>query len=589
MKRMRFSGVLLVLVMCAGYGLAAELPLGEIKHDGPPTPEQICVYIPVKGELSHDCKATVRYKKGDAEWKEGHPLHRIRPKNTSGRKKPADAFAGAVFDLTPGTAYEVEVTVTLGQDKVVKTLKATTRSLPGKAGESTKKIAAGTTSDDIKKVFNGIQPGDVVQFANGTYTVSGLQIKKGGTAEKPVYIRGESRDGVVLKCAAGNIIQILKASHVILEDMTFEGSKKDSGTAARSKGIAFWNGAVQQCFTIRRTTFNGVDMGIIAAGTTKQMLVYDNTLKGNNEWTAEFTQSNKTWNDDGIRMPGQGNAIFNNTLTGFGDSLAVCAGVGNVGVHFYRNDILMTGDDAFESDYGVRNISYYDNRAQNSMTHISVDPMYGGPFFAFRNISINTGRQPYKLNNRNTGFFLYNNTVIRTNGTSSGKGWAWVQYNNGPLVAWAYRNNLLIFHGKGKLMAMESSGQNPVDFDYNGWYPDGAVWWSKSGGSAGSLDAIRKKLPATKPLFGKSTKRHTKDLIIEANPFAEKVELPDLYIEKQVTKPIVPKLADGAKPREAGVAIPGITDGFKGKAPDMGAIITGRPLPVWGDRSNGKK
>ena len=70
-------------------------------------------------------------------------------------------------------------------------------------------------------------------------------------------------------------------------------------------------------------------------------------------------------------MPGRGNAAFNNTLTGFGDSLAMSAGNENVGVHFYRNDIRMTGDDAYEGDYGVRNVTLYDNRAYSAWTEFS--------------------------------------------------------------------------------------------------------------------------------------------------------------------------------------------------------------------------
>jgi hypothetical protein len=56
-----------------------------------------------------------------------------------------------------------------------------------------------------------------------------------------------------------------------------------------------------------------------------------------------------------------------------------------------------------------------------------------------------------------------------------------------------------------------------------------------------------------------------------------------------ITKAMRPKLADTSKARGAGVPISGVTDGFAGAAPDMGAVITGRPLPVWGDRSGAKE
>ena len=563
---------------------AEDLPLGPLSHDGPPTPEQISLYLPVTGPLGSTAAASVRYRPSpDTEWMVAHPLHRIRPANTTG-KPPADAFAGVITGLSPGVAYAVEVTVKLGESTEVKTLNATTRALPAPAGAANKTIAAGSTSAQVQAALNEASPGDVVQFEDGTYEVDRLQLKRSGTESKPIYIRGQSRAGVVLKDTSGMILQLLKANDVIIENLTLEGSKKDSWTKASSHGVSFWNGASpQRRVTIRQVTFTGVDMGIVAWGNTEQLLIYDNTLVGNNKWEERFIKSNGTWNDDGIRVPGLGNAVFNNTLTGFGDSLAMNAGSKNVGIHFYRNDIRMTGDDAFEGDYGVRNITFYDNRVHNSMTLASFDPIYGGPAFAFRNISINSGRGVYKLNNKNTGFFLYNNTVLRTQGVSSGASWGWVQYNNGPLVAWGYRNNILIFLGANRLLAMESSGQDPVDFNHNAWYPDGSVWWTRSGGSFRSMAEARSKLRAIKPVFGESTQRHEGDVICKSNPFTVKVELGENYLT-QITQPYAPRLAEGTAPRGAGVAIPGITDGFTGEAPDMGALITGREPPVWGDR-----
>jgi hypothetical protein len=50
----------------------------------------------------------------------------------------------------------------------------------------------------------------------------------------------------------------------------------------------------------------------------------------------------------------------------------------------------------------------------------------------------------------------------------------------------------------------------------------------------------------------------------------------------EVTTLQVPAIATGATPKNAGVAIPNITDGYSGSAPDMGAIIAGRAVPTWG-------
>src|SRR5690606_6587521 len=133
-----------------------------------------------------------------------------------------------------------------------------------------------------------------------------------------------------------------------------------------SQGISFWDGATQEYLTIRDVAIEGVDKGIVASATLRGVLVYNSTLTGNNEWTEEFLHSNLTWNDDGIRVPGEGNAVFENTLHGFGDSFAVEAGVHSAGVYFYRNRVTMTGDDAFEGDYSTRNVAFYDNYITNS-------------------------------------------------------------------------------------------------------------------------------------------------------------------------------------------------------------------------------
>lgn len=568
---------------------AAELPLGDLVHDGPVTPEQISMYLPVKGELSSAATAAVRFKGADDKWIAAHPLHRIDVAHA--QKSPADAladaFAGVITGLVPGAAYTVEVTVKLSDATAVKTLNVTTRALPEKAGAPTTTLAAGSTAQQILAAVNGAKPGDVIQLSNGMYTIEPLQLKVSGTAEKPVYFRGESRAGAILKCPKGSILKLLQVSDLVIENMTLEGSKADSGTAASSKGVDCWDGAQQARVTLRNLTLDGVDMGIIGWRNLEQFLIYDNTLNGNNVWTEEFIQSNKTWNDDGIRIPGLGNVAFNNTLTGFGDSFAVNSNCRNNGIHFYRNDVRMTGDDAYEGDYGVRNTTFYDNRIHNSATMTSFDPIHGGPAFVFRNIAINVGRSPYKFNSKNTGHFVYNNTIVRTDGWGSGKGWGWNQSNNGPQVSWAYRNNILIYRGAGNLMAMEAGGQNPVDFTHNAWFPDKSVWWTGTGGSYPNLAAAKAKLSPTKALFGAATQRHEGCVITESDPFADDIKLGENHLT-QITTFYTPKLSDGSAPRGKGAPIPGITDGFTGDAPDMGAIITGVAIPQWGDRSNAK-
>jgi hypothetical protein len=574
-----------------------SLPLGTLIHDGPATPEQISLFLPVTGSLPQTAQATVRYKPtSSTTWIAGHPLYRIRPAFST---LPAvgsvpDAFAWPIIDLSPGSAYDVEITVSSGATTDTRTATFTTRALPPPAGTPNKTIAAQSSGATIQAAFDNLAPGDVLQFEDGTYNVNGLRLNHGGTIDKPIYIRGASRTGAVLS-SPGRILYILAASHAIIENITLQGSGIDSGTDASSVGIGFYDGTPNQTrVTVRNVTMNGVDIAITAHKEISEFLAYDNTLIGNNTWTPALINTNATWNDDGINIPGFGNCAFNNTLRGFGDSLAYAAHSGGdtltqaVGVHFYRNDARNSGDDFAEVDHGHRNITLYDNRSHNSMTFISLDPLYGGPFIAARNIAINIGRTPFKWNSTNSGQFIYNNTIVRT----SGKFWVegnvsaeagWYQPNNGDQRSYGYQNNLMIYRGAGpQTIRLDNTGHDIVDFTHNSWFPDLVYQWPQ--GRFNNLAAAYNGLARTTPVFSGITRRHEQDSITVRNPWTTTVTLGTDY-RTEVTDAYTPALAPGATPKNSGVVIANITDHFSGAAPDRGAIIAGRAIPAYGDRS----
>ena len=435
-------------VSCSGVGgsvngrvsigiSTGNLPLGTLIHDGPATPEQLSLYLPVTGPLPQTAVATVQYKKTNSStWITGHPLFRIQPgydADLSASGNSADAFAWPLIGMTPGATYNIEVTVTSSGISDIKTLTHTTRALPPAAGTPNKIITAGSTNAQIIAVLATLNPGDVLEFKNGTYNVSGISInQRDGTVSSPIYIRGESRDGVILKNPTGTIIQV-NSSNIIIENMTLQGPAIDSGVNSDSRGIVFYSGNIEAGVTIRNVTITGVDIGIKSYNEINGILIYNNTLIGNNTWNQDLyayngggapgagdgipdIDQNLFWNDDGICAAGHGNVAFNNTLSGFGDAFAFAwqDNTTAIGVHFYRNEVRNSGDDLLEADYGRRNVSFYDNRSHNSMTALSLDPIKGGPLLYARNIVINAGRTPFKWNSANSGQFVLDNTIVRT-------------------------------------------------------------------------------------------------------------------------------------------------------------------------------
>ena len=577
---------------------AGTLNVGTLVHDGPATPEQLSLFLPITGSLSQNATATVRYKpSASSTWTTGHPLFRIQPSasDTPNIGTVANAFAWPLIDLTPATSYDVEVTVTDGGVFDIKTASMTTRAITAACGPANKTITAGSSASTIQTALNGLVAGDVLQFAAGTYNLSAnLQLNNSGTVGNPICIRGISRAGVILQ-NSGRVWQILGASNWILENMTIQGSGVDSGTAASSLGIQFHDGSTGRSnVTIRNITMTGVDSAIAALNEVSSVLIYNNTLTGNDLWTVPFIDTNITWNDDGINVPGTGNAIFNNTITGFGDSISYAQHSGGAnltvtnGMHVYRNEIRNGGDDGTEADYAIRNNTFYDNRLTNTMTFLSLDPLFGGPFLAARNISINSGRVPFKWNSGNSGQFVYNNTLIRTQGkngvdgaTSAEAGW--YQANNGSQNYFGYRNNILVYQGQGtQTIRLDNPTYSNVDWSYNSWYPDATWQWPEV--TRSSLAAIYSALPATTPVFTSFSQRHQNDNITIINPWTTTITLGANYRSEIVTQ-YTPTLANGTAPKNSGVAIANITDGFSGASPDRGAIIGGRAVPTFGDTS----
>lgn len=602
---------------------ARVLSLSALSQDGE-APEQIAVFLPGTSTSA----ATMRFKltTEPTTWTTGHSLY-----------KNPDGHAWVITGLTPGSSYNVEVTL----DGIVYSAVMTTRALPPAAGTATKNITSDMTLTQANAVLASAVPGDVVQINTGNYSFTGaLTMPVSGTAASPIYVRGQSRTGTIIhRTDTGTwwdkpVVVLSQCSDVIWENMTLQGDGVDKGTAPSSVAIQYTNGGNATVrgrrLTIRNIVATGVDgfVGVDEANQSQcdDMLVYNNTATGNNTWTQDLYEydgfgapedqtgitgtevdidENVMWNDDGIHVSGIGIAVFQNTLSGFGDALCMSHSGTQRGIHFFRNLIPFTGDDALEADYGGRNITYYDNQIPNAMTFLSCDAYDEGPLIAFRNISLNSGRQALKWPQPGplSGVFLYNNTLIRTHNEKvwmpADLDYAILQNSSMTLSSWGFQNNICLYVGAslgstGRVMAIQASPDDPIDFSYNTWWPDGDFQWINCLPNIGqqSLADTHAGLNTVTPIFSGSNRRHglsatlTDNICDSANPFATALTLYAGH-HAQVSTYSAADLAvtSSSACHNMGVAIVGITDGYSGAAPDRGAIIAGRAAPVWGDQT----
>jgi hypothetical protein len=516
-----------------------DIQVGALEADRP-TLISLGFYLPItRGADYWDAVALLHYREhGTTAWSTGLPLMPVRPEFADIRREPS--FAGSLFGLKENTTYDVKVEIANARGgPTVRSIVASTRGYPRSAPREPRPVDVSTT-DDLREALSKARPGDVITLAPGTY-VGDFVVARGvkGTPDNPIFVRGRDRDTVILKGGTSHGFQIF-GDFVTLEDMTIEAGGSGIGVLARDS-----EGTV-----IRRTWITNVDQGIILThGTNRNFTIYNNVLGGRNRWP---TIDRSTWNDEGIAVSGEGHAIFHNTLYGFGDALGLSrfGDIANRSIDFYGNDVLWTGDDGIELDDGERNVRAFENRVTNSATLISVQHNNdtGGPVYAFRNVGLNQARMPFKLNDSPSGFYLLQNTSVKTQGADD---WLWVQYNNGPVQNFAINNNILVSLSPYSRGVAFQAPMDEADFDYNGYHPTGS---------------------------GQPHEPH--GVALEQDPFATPISLGPDYTTFAVAQS--PGLKADSNAIDAGAILPNINDSYTGAAPDLGALERGAPVPQYG-------
>jgi hypothetical protein len=517
-----------------------------------PTIRNLAVEWAFSGDEDGDGAVSVRYRRaGEAGWRTGMPLRRV-PAGSNEGFTWASRHTGSVFDLEPGTTYEVELTlVDPDGGSATRTVTATTRRYPAAMANAPVRSATPAT---LASALSAALPGDVVELAAGSY--AGFMVGRDGAAGKPIVIR--SAGGATVN----GTITLSGRKHVHVQGLRVNGSIKMNGTDS---------------VAIVGNTIETTGDGIVFITRSQNNYVADNVVTGATAWAEASLGVNGANVGEGIWFTGPGHVIEHNRVRGFRDCISFmeeAEAVEQFSIDVLENDISVGADDAIEADFCFHNCRVMRNRITNSFTAISSQPSLGGPTYFVRNVIYNA-LHAFKLNRGSDGDVILHNTVVKS-------GDAFSVYAGVPHYRQFGRNNIFIggpggtyggyANGSGKVLALADADLATQDLDYDGYGSTTGTF----GGRVGSVT-----FTTLAGLQSGTSEKHAVQLGLGV--FAAAVAYPSSPMTEKPVPDLRLKAASAAE--DAGAILPNVNDGFTGRAPDLGAYEIGQPLPAYGPRS----
>lgn len=534
---MRWFLNILAAVLSAGICVASE-PVLE-----PPTLHCIGVYWITRG----DGVIAVEYRKvGDAQWQRGYPLFRVErgahvtEKYGTKLDVPADAtlYAGSVVGLTPDAAYELRLTPAGAAPKVLTARTLAEPVAPKNAPQHR------VTPGDFAAAQKRAQPGDVFVLEPGVYEGAFL-VQKSGEPGKPIIWRGSGAGEAIID--GKKLARAISANDV--HDVWFENltiRNADYGIVAHNAAnLVVRRCRIRQCNYGFTATRNDRDA-------TRNFFIADNVIEGPCTWP----RAKGIENPRGIQVTGAGHVVCYNRIRGFADAIDTFPSPRCAAIDFHNNDISECTDDGIEMDYSERNTRCYENRFTNIFQGISVQPVFGGPVYIFRNALYNVVQETFKMHNSPSGALFFHNTSVK-------RGMPLILQTGEKVRHCILRNNLFI--GTTANYAYESTApMADCDFDYDGF--GGGPWpmflkWN--GARYKTLADVKAKSPVEK---------HAVHVAWTGAP------VPDDSNKQHAPADL--RLPPGSAAIGAGEIVPN----FTGTKPDLGAYESGAPFPHYGPR-----
>jgi hypothetical protein len=445
-----------------------------------------------------------------------------------------------------------------------------------------------------------------------------------GTADMPIAIVAAG-DGDVVFDGDGNyaLFDVRAADHTYFEGITFRNAEIAilAGTQfiAGSKGL-----------TVKRSRFENVGAGVFTNWSgSSGFYIADSTFLGRNDPNHVIGWAGEMWRKfDGVegqkfppamasyvavKLYGPGHVVAHNYIADFHDGInvetygnpdgSVASGPGiadgpkyppreywdlrPVAIDFYGNYITNSHDNPIETDGSMHNIRVLRNMFVNHASHAFCNqPTLGGPVYWIRNIAYHLPAGSTRLTAGAAGVLFYNNTILSETNAAGASNTHW-------------RNNLILGESSAPAIFNVTTFTQYTSSDFNGFRPNADVaasfrWAAPPAGVVadynrlGHTAALEAREFATLAEFAAATGQDRNSVLVDYDVF---VDVPRLDARDVAT---VQKVYDAReldfrlRPRSAavdkGTPLPTVTDGFAGRAPDLGALELGAPLPIYGPR-----
>ena len=488
-----------------------------------------------------------------------------------------------------------------------------------------------------------VQPGDTILVHAGVYKYNRYEytndaavnrsvpldgtyyLTADGTADKPIAIKAAG-DGEVVFDGNGNfaLFDVRAADYTYFEGLTFRNAE-----VAILAGTQFIAGA--RGLTVKRSRFENVGAGVFTnfAGSSN-FYIADSTFVGRNDpkhligWAGDALWAKFNGVDGqvfppkmasyvAVKLYGPGHVVAYNRITDFHDGInvetygnpdgSVASGPGippgpryppreffdrrPVAIDFYNNYISSSHDNPIEADGGMHNIRVMRNLFVNHASHAFCNqPALGGPVYWIRNIAYNLPGGSTRLTNGSAGVVFYNNTILSETQAALASNVHW-------------RNNLILGQNAAPAVFNVTTMTSYSSSDYNAFRPNpgaaASFQWNAPPPYAvadmtgpGHTAALQNHDYRTLAEYSKATGQDQHSFTVDYDIFVNvrRLDAQDAATVQKIYRAdeFDFRLKPGAAAVDRGAALPTVTDGFTGAAPDIGALEVGQPLPHYGPR-----